>query len=92
MEIQFDEPKRLWTLEHRGLDFRDAGAVFKGDHFTIEDDRRDYGEPRFQTIGLLGASVVMLVWTPRSGLRRIISMRHGNAEERDTYERLTRRS
>ncbi len=92
MDVTYDEPKRLWTLEHRGLDFRDAGAVFEGDHFTIEDDRKDYGEQRFQTIGVLHSAVVMVVWTPRSGSRRIISMRHGNAEERDTYQRLTRRS
>lgn len=53
MEIEFDPAKAAKTREERGLDFADAATVFAGHHFTIEDTRNDYGEPRFITVGFL---------------------------------------
>lgn len=87
VRVTFDEAKRALTLEHRGLDFRDATQVFEGDVLEVLDDRRDYGEARYQTIGRLGRQVVMVVWTPRDGTRRVISMRRCNAEEKAEYRR-----
>ncbi len=81
MEISFDPEKRALTLRRRGLDFADAATVFAGRHATIADTRRDYGEERFITAGWLGSRMVVLVWTPRSGTRRIISMRYAHAKE-----------
>lgn len=81
MDISFDPAKRTATLRHRGLDFADAGAVFAGRTVTVQDLRRDYGEDRFITAGHLGQSCVVLVWTPRGGARRIISMRFAHDEE-----------
>ena len=52
---------------------------------TRLDERGDYGEDRYQTIGLLGDEVVMVVWTPRGEDRRVISMRKCNARERDFF-------
>jgi len=57
------------TLVERGLDFDNAWAVFSGGSLTLLDDRRDYGEPRFQTYGLLGRRLVIVVWTPRGSDR-----------------------
>ena len=85
MEISYDAEKREWTLRERGLDFEDAVHVFAGTTLTIEDDRRDYGETRFQTMGLLNERVVMLVWTPRGKARHIISMRKANDREKKKY-------
>ncbi|PKU25259.1 BrnT family toxin [Telmatospirillum siberiense] len=81
LRLSWDEPKRAVTLAARGLDFADAGKLFAGDHFTQLDDRRDYGEPRYITAGWLDGRFVVLVWTPRDGGRRIISMRYGHADE-----------
>ncbi len=86
MEISFHDEKRQKTLEERGLDFADAAEVFSGAVLTIEDDRRDYGERRFQSIGRLKDTVVMLVWTPRNAARHIISMRRCNDHERSRYQ------
>ncbi len=61
MEIDFDPAKRQATLDHRGLDMARAGEVFDGTTLTIEDDRTDYGEPRFITIGTLDGRMVVLV-------------------------------
>ena len=59
--------------------------VFAGSTLTVEDDRQNYGEDRFITIGFLDGRMVILVWTPRSGTRRIISMRKANERERALY-------
>jgi uncharacterized protein len=87
MDVSFDPAKRLETLEHRGLDFLDAPRVFAGDHFTILDDRQDYGEERFLTFGELEGRHVVVVWTWREEGRRIISMRHAHDEEIENRKR-----
>ena len=62
-----------------------ADEVLAGATLTVEDDRQDYGEDRFITIGILDATMVVLVWTPRDGAHRIISMRKANERERTFY-------
>ena len=81
MRITFDQQKRERTLRERGLDFADARRVFAGRHATLPDDRKDYGEDRFISAGMLDGLLVVLVWTPRGVARRIISMRHAHAKE-----------
>jgi uncharacterized protein len=81
----WDEAKRQATLRERGLDFADADLVFEGKSITLPDDRQDYGEARFITAGWLHARFVVIVWTAREGGRRIISMRHGHADEEQYY-------
>jgi uncharacterized DUF497 family protein len=85
MKIEFDPEKRAQTLFERGLDFCRAGEVFAGHHYTVDDLRRDYGEPRHITVGLLDARMVVMVWTPRGESRRIISMRKANEREIERY-------
>jgi len=92
MDTEYDDRKRALTLEQRGLDFAEAAILFEGAVLTIEDDRRNYGEQRFQTLGRLGGKIVMVVWTPRRDARRIISLRECNAREREAYERTLDRS
>ncbi len=87
MKITFDPAKREATLTHRGLDFADAAAVFSGRHATARDDRQDYGEDRFITAGFLAGRLVVMVWTPRDGARRIISMRHGHEREAQRWQK-----
>ena len=53
MPIEFDAAKRVATLQARGLDMARAEEVFAGATLTVEDDRRDYGEDRFFTVGFL---------------------------------------
>ena len=85
MPIEFDAAKRTATLEARGLDMARADEVLAGATLTGEDDRRDYGEDRFITIGFLDDTMVVLVWTPRGGAHRIISMGKANERERTLY-------
>jgi uncharacterized DUF497 family protein len=85
MEIEFDQEKRAITLLERGLDFARAGEILAGPVLTGEDARRDYGERRFITLGQLDSRIVVLVWTWRGSVRRIISMRHANDREKNKY-------
>ena len=62
-----------------------ADELFSGATLTVEDDRQDYGEDRFITIGFLDATMVVFVWTPRDGAHPIISMRKANERERTLY-------
>ena len=85
MRITFDPAKREMTLAERGLDMARAGEVLAGTTLTAEDDRKDYGEQRFITIGHLDGRMVVLVWTPRENGYRIISMRKANDREKALY-------
>ncbi len=86
MKIEYDEAKRDATLAERGLDMKRAAEAFAGLTLTVEDDRRDYGETRFITIGFLDARMVVLVWTRRASAYRIVSMRKANGREQEIYK------
>ena len=58
MRISYDPAKRDRTLIKRGLDFDDAVQVFAGVTVDAVDDRRDYGEQRWQTYGFLRERLV----------------------------------
>ncbi|MGC3874886.1 BrnT family toxin [Halomonas sp. GXIMD04776] len=81
MKLSFDAHERDQTLKARGLDLEDATDVFSGHHFTLRDARKDYAEIRYITVGMMQARMVIIVWTPRDGARRIISMRKANERE-----------
>lgn len=85
MQIEFDSDKRDKTLAERGLDFARAGEVFAGPGVTVEDARTNYGEQRFVTVGWLDGRTVIVVWTPRGEVRRIISIRKANEREQARY-------
>ena len=87
MQIEFESTKRLKTLIERDLDFARAGEVFAGLHLTGQDTRLGYAEDRFISVGLLDARLVVIVWTPRGEVRRIISMRKANEREKNFYTR-----
>jgi uncharacterized DUF497 family protein len=85
MVVEFDAAKRDATFEVKGLDMARAGEAFAGATLTVEDDRQDYGEDRFITIGFLDERMVIPVWTSRNGARRVISMRKANEREQALY-------
>jgi uncharacterized DUF497 family protein len=85
MRIEFDAEKRDMTLKERSLDFARAPEIFAGANATARDERNDYGEDRFVTVGTLDARTVIVVWTPRGEARRIISMRKANEREISRY-------
>jgi len=67
------------------LDFRDAPKVFAGLTFTFEDDRFEYGEQRFITMGLLQNMTVVIVHTDEDDTIRVVSMRKAAKHEQKIY-------
>ena len=86
MAISFDPAKRDKALAERGLDFADAERVIDGPKYQFVDNRREYGEERITTIGLLDERMVVVVWTRREESRHIISMRKANKREQGRYK------
>jgi hypothetical protein len=86
MPFEWDERKRRTNLEKHGVDFAAATKVFEDPNLLERLDRqRDYGEPRFQAIGVAGDVVLFVAYTLRSGKIRIISARRATRNERKRY-------
>ena len=86
MKIEFDPANKIGPLKIAGSTWCERTRFF-GKTLPVADDRRDYGEQRFITIGFLEARMVVLVWTPRVGARRIISLRKANErEQKSTHQ------
>lgn len=85
LKYDWDEDKRLTHIRNHAIDFEDAINVFDGNTVTVEDDRYDYNEQRFITLGLLKGRVIVVVHTERDTTTRIISARKATKYERITY-------
>jgi uncharacterized DUF497 family protein len=77
--------KRKANLKKHGIDFADAESVFAGLVLTFEDDRFDYGEDRFITVGMLNDIVVVIAHSETEEEIRIISMRKATKNEQKAY-------
>lgn len=59
------------------------------DAVAREDARRDYGELRLRTLIVgPGGERYVIVFTPRHGRHRIISIRHAHVKEYERWQRL----
>jgi uncharacterized protein len=90
MTFVWDESKNEQNIRKHGFDFADAERVITGPlpFYARLDRREDYGEDRWQGIGVLdGVVVVVIVFTePQTNVVRIISMRKATKNERREYE------
>lgn len=85
MRFTWSDDKRQSNLSDHGLDFVDAPRVFEGLTYTFEDDRFDYGEERFVTLGLLDGVVVSIVHTESPRSVRVISFRKATKHEQAIF-------
>jgi uncharacterized DUF497 family protein len=85
MKFEWDEAKRQLNLLKHGFDFAGIEEVFDGVTVTIPDDRFDYGEERFITLGLLRGRVVVIIHTETRETIRIISVRKATRHEENGY-------
>lgn len=81
MRFTWDENKRSSNLKSHGIDFVDAPRVFEGPTFTFEDDRFNYDEQRFVTLGFLSDVAVSIVHTETPNRIHIISFRKATRNE-----------
>jgi len=95
MQFEWDEDKNEQNIKKHGFDFADAEKVFTASFpFLVRlDTRMDYGEERWQGIGMLNdCAVVVIVFTePGMDIVRIISMRKATKRERVNYEKAIKR-
>lgn len=83
--LEWDEAKRRTNLWRHGIDFAEVADVFTGLPYTIKDDRYDYGETRYLTLGLLRGRVVAVVHTESEHVIRLISARWATKHEEIKY-------
>lgn len=86
MRLSFDPAKNERNIALRGIPFTAAEAFDWSSAWVVEDVRKDYGERRFQAMGLIDDRVHVLVFTPRDGAVHVISLRKANAREVKRYE------
>jgi len=85
VDYQWDSRKAQSNLRKHNVSFADAVTIFSDDFaISIEDDVQ--GEDRFVTIGMdaLGR-ILVVVYTYRGNMIRIISARKATTLEREQY-------
>lgn len=90
-DFEWDQEKSLATSGDRDLVFEAARIIFRGPLLRRQDTRRRQSrEPRFMVLGELYGRVILIVYTPRNGKCRVISLRPANTEESEIYHECTR--
>lgn len=85
MRFDWDGDKRDSNLIKHGFDFEDTPEVFSGVTLTVKDDRFEYAEHRFITLGMLKDIVVVVAHTETDEEIRVISMRKATRNEQEKY-------
>ena len=91
VRFEWHETKARSNARKHGVRFEDAMLVFADPYALVEQDRMEGGEFRWQTLGLAGGVVLLLVaHTVRSEqadeIIRIISARKAVRKERKRYD------
>ncbi|WP_254845325.1 BrnT family toxin [Desulfovibrio sp. DV] len=85
MQFVWDEAKRRANIAKHDVDFTHAIQVLYDAPWMEVDDRHEYGETRCLAIGLYLNVMLVVVFTLRDGIFRIISARRANSRERRKY-------
>ena len=86
MQIEWDEDKRQRILKERGIDILDAALIFENEVITKIDNRQNYGEKRFISLGMVDGECYVVVHTERNGNIRLITAWKGGRNDRQEYE------
>lgn len=84
--FEWDDAKAAANHANHGVEFVAARKVFQ-DPFALDwlDDREDYGEVRYATIGMAADRLLYVAYTMRGERIRIISARGAEPHERRAY-------
>lgn len=85
-EFEWDDAKAAANLARHRVSFEVAREVF-ADPFALDwrDERADYGEERYASIGIVQDRVLYVAYTMRAERIRIISARGATPHERKRY-------
>jgi uncharacterized DUF497 family protein len=83
LTFEWDDAKAQSNLAKHGVAFATAAEAFSADDGEhIEDLRRAYGEARFNLRATVEGFPLIVTYTVRAGVVRIISARKANRKER----------
>ena len=82
-----DPKKGDRNIAERGLSLDLAEQLDWTTALIWEDTRKEYGERRYCVIGLIEDRLHSVVFTPRNGMPRVISLRKANKREVNRYEK-----
>lgn len=87
VRFEWDEAKRAANLAKHGIDFADALEMFAAPMFVRSDERKDYGEPRWQGLGIVQGRLMVVAYTKlEPNTVRIISLRKANSREENFFQ------
>lgn len=86
MKIEYDEAKSEKNIAERGISFDAIREFMFATALVSQDTRKDYGEARYNALGLIGLRVHFLTFTIRGDSIRPISLRKANKREIKRYE------
>jgi len=87
MHFEWDESKNRANILKHGIDFNDVPDIFRHPMLALRDDRADYGEERWISIGWIKLLMGVVVYTERCGdVIRIISARKATKKEAKYYD------
>jgi uncharacterized protein len=88
MEFDWNAAKCAKNITERGIDFADVLTAF-GDPMkkVAKDDRKEYGEERFNMLAKIKGRVFHITYTGRGKITWIISARKANKREQRRYEK-----
>jgi uncharacterized DUF497 family protein len=92
VKLIWDENKNQQNSLKHSLNFKDAELVFEGPTISFHNDRFNYGEARFITLGKLVERILVIVHAQRDDMIRIISMRKANEREQKIYQQRLEKS
>jgi uncharacterized DUF497 family protein len=90
VKFEWDEEKNKENIRKHELDFADAWEIFDGPMLMNLDTREDYGEDRWIGIGFLKNFIVIVTYTEREEMIRLISLRKALKDERTRFEEALR--
>jgi|APTNR8051073442_1049403.scaffolds.fasta_scaffold01361_2 hypothetical protein len=85
-QFEWDEDKRLRILAERDFDIVQAALIFENPVLTKIDDRKDYGETRFISLGRVDGEYFVVVYTMRGERKRLITAWKGGEDEKEQYQ------
>lgn len=80
MDCEWHEAKNEANIRKHGISFEIARQIFEGPVLTRTDNRIDYGEVRYNSIGHVGQTLLIVAsHTERDGRTRLILRPAGGA-------------
>ena len=83
---EWDDDKNWKNVEKHGIDFETAKRIFDSPIVSRRDERKDYNEIRYVSIGIIDqVAMIVVVHTNRQDRIRLISARPASRRERRIY-------